>query len=123
VSTQTFTIRGKIKPYVRMTQRSKWVRGSQAQEYLASKTAIGMQLKNQKRHNGDGMFPRQTPLAAYITIWEPRGFHNKDLDNQIKAILDSAQGIVFPDDRWIDRITAERLTGGGYVITLRIETL
>ena len=122
MSVQTYTIRGKIKPYVRMTQRSKWT-DPQAREYLASKMAIGLQLKGQLTRNGNGMFPRRTPLAAHITIWEPGGFHNKDLDNQVKAILDSAQGIVFHDDRWIDCITAERLPGQCYAISMRIEEL
>jgi len=122
MSMSTFIIRGKIKPYVRMTQRSKWT-SPQAREYLASKAAVGMQLRHQMNQNGAGMLPGQTPLSVHITIWEAGGFHNKDLDNQVKAIVDAAQGIVFPDDRWIDQITAERKRGEGYATEMRIDTL
>jgi len=118
-----FTLRGRIKPYVRMTQRSKWVKGSQAEEYLACKLALGIQFKHTMQHFNECMLPGQTPLSANIIIFEGGGFHNKDLDNQIKSILDAASGIVYPDDRWIDRITAERKRGGEYYATVRIETL
>ena len=118
----TYTIRGRIKPYVRMTQRSKW-RDPQAREYLACKLAVGLQFKTQMRDQELAMLPGQTPLQVSIIIWEGGGFHNKDLDNQVKSILDAAQGIVFPDDRWVDRIVAERMRGGCYAAQVTFEIL
>ena len=118
----TYTIRGRIKPYVRMTQRSKW-RDPQAREYLACKLAVGLQFKTQMRDHEIDALPGQTPLQVHITLWEAGGFHNKDLDNQVKAILDAAQGIVFPDDRWVDRIVAERKRGGCYAAEVAFEIL
>ena len=105
-----FILDGPFKPYVRMTQRSKWT-NSQAQEYLSSKAGLGLQLKAQMRNNGWEMLPARTALDIELHIVHGGGYHNKDLDNQIKALLDAAQGIVFRDDRWVDRITATRRQG------------
>jgi len=105
-----------------MTQRSKFT-DPQAKEYLACKLAVGMQFKHQMHGHDLEMLPGQTPLSVTITIWEGGGFHNKDLDNQIKSLLDAAQGIVFPDDRWVDRIIAERRRGEGYAAEVMVEIL
>jgi len=40
-----------------------------------------------------------------------RVVRQKRLDNQVKAILDAAQGLVFENDLWIDSISAERRLG------------
>ena len=115
--TWTFTIEGPFKPYVRMTQRSMHV-DPQAQEYLRSKLAIGLQLKQQM--DGKTMIPRQVPIGTIVEIEHARGFHNRDLDNELKAILDAAQGIVFCDDRWIDGAGAFRYRGDRDRITLTV---
>ena len=117
-----FTLIGKIKPYVRMTQRSKYS-DPQAQEYLASKMRLGLQLRQQMAQNGIEMLPPRTPLITRVTIYEPRGFHNKDLDNQIKAILDAAQGIVYQDDRWVDKLSASRQHGERHETHLWVEVM
>jgi len=101
-----FTLTGKIKPYVRMTQRGKFVKKN-AQEYLASKEAIRWQLRQQMEEGQ--MLPERTPLAVCLVFNYDGGFHNRDLDNTVKAALDAAQGIVFPDDRWVDVIYAKRV--------------
>ena len=105
-----FILDGPFKPYVRMTQRSKWT-NPQAQEYLSSKAGLGLQLKAQMRDNGWKMLPAKTALDVDLHIIHDGGYHNKDLDNQIKALLDAAQGIVFRDDRWVDSIAASREQG------------
>lgn len=109
----TFTITGKIKPAVRMTNRSKWVNG-QAREYLASKDAVAWQLKQQMAESGWEMLPGQTPLFTEIRLTAPTGLHRSDFDNIIKAAHDSANGIVYPDDRWIDAHQFERRKGTEY---------
>lgn len=103
-----FELVGPFKPYVRMTQRSKWV-DPQAQAYLASKDALALQFQAQS-----GFWTplaRGVPLTVEIEIEHAGGFHNRDLDNEVKAILDAAQGVVYDDDRWIDQIRAIRTRG------------
>lgn len=101
-------ISGPFKPYVRMTQRGKWT-SQAAQEYLSSKMAMQLQLKAEMVDRP--MLPGQTPLRVLITITHAGGFHHRDLDNEVKAILDAMQGIVFPDDRWIDILWVYRRKG------------
>jgi Holliday junction resolvase RusA-like endonuclease len=100
----------KIKPYVRMTQRGKFVRVrngklTQAAEYLDSKAALQWQFRAQMM--GHEPFGRE-PLCVSITVFYRGGYHNHDLDNVIKALLDAMNGIVYADDRWIDAICAVR---------------
>ena len=104
-----FTIIGKIIPYVRMTQRSKYA-DDRARRYLQSQRSIGWQLKQQMRYAGAEMRA-------------PSGLHRWDLDNGIKAVLDAAQGIVFADDRWIDRLAAERVIDTEYITEMTVEII
>lgn len=105
IPTYTFIIKGRFKPYVRMTQRGKWVK-PEAQEYLASKDRLGYDIAEQMRRRGLEMLPGKTPLWVEIRI--APALHNRDLDNEAKAILDAMQGVVFPDDRWVDMLIASR---------------
>ena len=115
-----FIITGKIKPHVRMTQRGKWVK-KDAQEYLASKTAIGWQLKEQMQLYGWTMLPDETPLVLSVIFILPGWLQKADLSNQIKTLEDAAQGIVYANDRWINEINATRRSGDEYLasVTLR----
>lgn len=117
-----FLIKGKFKPYVRMTQRGKWV-NPQAQEYLSSKAGIGLQLKAQMNRAGWEMLPAKTPLTVHILIYHENGFHNRDLDNEIKALLDAAQGIAFHNDCWIDAITARRVEHHQDCVIMSVSTI
>lgn len=106
---------GEIKPYVRMTRRGKWVKPD-AIAYQASQDALKYQIREQlqeKGHRTDDfpIFKNQQPLRAMLTICVSRNLHAKDLDNQIKAILDAAQGLIFENDLWVDSISAERSLG------------
>ena len=100
-----FHLEGCFKPYVRMTQRGKFVK-PEAQAYLASKDAMQLQFNQQMIDLP--MLPESTPLVVSIEIYHEHGFHNRDLDNEVKAILDAMQGIVFKNDCWVDRIWADR---------------
>lgn len=117
-----FIITGRIKPYVRMTQRGKWFR-PEAQEYLASQADVALQLRCQMVHAGWDMLPVKTPLAVSIQFQIPNDYHHMDLDNLIKAVQDAANGIVYADDRWIDSIQATREGGEEYVTTFEVEVL
>ena len=98
-----FYLRGAVKPYVRMAQRGKYIR-PQAQEYLASKRALGWQMKATMSQRGWEMFPKVS-LSVACVFFSKRGLHGRDLDNEIKAVLDAANGIVYPDDRWVDALS------------------
>ena len=115
-----FVAEGCYKPYTRMTQRGKYVKRD-AQEYIASQTALGMLFKQQM--NGRKMIERGKPLSVAIYIFHEHGFHNRDLDNETKAILDAAQGIVFEDDRWIDHKQEFRRRGDRCRIELWVKVL
>jgi len=110
-----FQLEGPFKPYVRMTQRGKWVK-PEAQAYLASKEAHGWQFLQQM--GGEEVIPRGIPLMVTIVIDPPN--HRRDLDNEIKALLDAMQGIVFEDDRWVDRIYASRRDWNGPAATVAV---
>lgn len=100
-----FTLTGHITPYVRMTQGGKFSDPA-AQRYLASQEALRVQMKAQMAAAGAEMLPAKTKLGVDGWVGTDR---KGDLDNIIKAILDAAQGIVFPDDRWVDFIIVHRV--------------
>lgn len=100
-------LQGKPVPYVRMTQRGKFVR-PEAKRYLASKAWLANQMRAQMA--GRPPLGRE-PLIVHLEFWYTRGpDHRRDLDNEIKAVLDAGNGIVWEDDRWIDVIVASRHT-------------
>ena len=99
---------GCFKPYVRMTRRGMWVKKA-AREYLDSQDALQWQLRREMVDRP--MLPGQTPLAVQLVIIHAHGWHNRDLDNEVKAVLDAMSGIVYPDDRWIDDLQAVRISG------------
>lgn len=117
-----FIIDGKITPYVRMTQRSKWIK--RAQVYLASQQAIALQLKAQMNRAGWDPVPGRTPVAVDIAVTVPGRLHCSDLDNTVKAVLDAAQyAEILPDDRWVDAISARRELGEDCRAVLVLEVL
>lgn len=103
-----FLLNGKIKPYVRMTRRGKYVKPT-AQEYLVSQMNLKYQFKEQMLTRD--ALPRSTPLFAQLVIEHGGGFNNRDLTNEAKAVEDAAQGIVYRDDRWIDKFAMGRFRG------------
>lgn len=117
-----FTLHGRIKPYTRMTQRGKWA-SKQAQEYLDSQSSLGLQMRHQMARHGWEMLPGQTPLKVRVHFEFGGGMNHMDLDNLIKAALDSANGVVYPDDRWINHIEAIRTRGDEYRTTFEVEVL
>ena len=104
-----FTIKGEIVPAVRMTRKSKWV-NPRAARYLDSKGSVAWQYEAQMAMNDWAMLPGQTPLSVHIEFGYCK--HNQDIDNLAKAMLDAANGIVWPDDRWIDALDVVRLDTG-----------
>lgn len=100
-----------IKPYVRMTQRGKWVK-PEAQQYLNNQTALMTLIRNQMQWQSAEMYPNGTPLKVIMQVWTHTSQgHKADLDNILKAVMDASQGIVFEDDRWIDEFQVVRHIG------------
>lgn len=106
MSQYSFTLTGPIMPAVRMTSRSKFA-DPRARAYLASQDALKTQLKNQMALNDWQMLPEKTALAVELQIATDK-MHTVDLDNLLKAVMDSANKIVYPDDCWIDKLSVWR---------------
>lgn len=104
-----FVVEGRVVPYVRMTQRSKYV-DDQAKRYLAWQNLARLRMREQMNLKRWNMIPKRTPFAVRMYFVPPD--HRHDLDNAVKAAMDAAQGVVYPDDRWAESIAASRATGG-----------
>lgn len=123
-----------IVPYVRMTQRSKYV-NKQAQRYMASKSAVeeAMNLQIRSLYNNDGLklyvaekkikigesyatvemkypIPLDTPFEVYMDFVYDEGVKLEycDIDNLAKAIMDAGNKIVYWDDRWCNKLMITR---------------
>jgi len=109
LSCYTFTLPGvAVVPYVRMTQRGKFcdpaaLRYLDSQRELKALFGLAMQRRDP--------LPGQTPLYVDILLRRPTRLHTCDLDNLVKALLDAMNKVVYPDDRWIDVLTARRELG------------
>lgn len=110
---------GPFVPYTRMTQGSKW--SDRARRYLASQDALRLQMRSLMAACDAEMIGRGRPLSVRIAIYGTD--HRCDLDNQVKALLDAAQSVVFEDDRWIDRIEARRAGGDASGVMLAIKEI
>ena len=80
-------------------------------KYIVSQSAIEIQYANQMALNDWEILPARTPLSISILVFMPANhLHCQDADNQLKALIDAAKGIVFPSDMWIDEIFFTRHT-------------
>lgn len=112
-----FFITGPIVPYVRMTQRSKYA-NPRARDYNANQMIVKMQLRDRMREHNWEMIPRGVPLQITVWVKMSQRLHISDLDNQLKAVLDGLQGVVFEDDRWCDKLTVLRWLGDEDKVTV-----
>ncbi len=103
----TFLLPFRLQPYVRMTQRGKYVK-PEARAYLESQERTGWTLKQRMLERGWEMLPKRTPLGVRALFQVDRRVHCQDLDNILKALIDAAQGVVFQNDMWIDSIATDR---------------
>lgn len=113
-----FTYADKIKPYVRMTQKGKWV-DPQAREYMASKGQLAYAFRTQMLRYGYEPIPPKTPFAVSLHYQAPN-LYQFDLDNVLKAVMDAANGLLFTDDRWcieVRRLTKQR---GPFALTFEV---
>lgn len=113
-----FTYNRKIIPYVRMTQRGKYVK-EDAIKYLASKENLAWFLKEELK--GSATIPDKTPFEIRIMYFAPNVFQF-DIDNIVKAVLDAAQGIVFKNDCWCQCIgRAVKYRDAQYKLVIQIK--
>jgi len=112
----------RIKPYVRMTQRGMYVK-PEALEYRACQKVMQMVVNAQMGANGWDMLPGQIPLRVTIRQEFEKAMHNHDGDNVEKAILDAMNGIVYPDDRWVDELRRSRVKGKSDMTVVTIERM
>jgi hypothetical protein len=76
---------GPVVPYTRMTRRALWT--DTAQRYLASQTALSLQMRAQMADHGWMMYPKGLPLQLRIAFgW---CVHTHDLSNLLKAVEDA----------------------------------
>ena len=101
------TIKGRPVPYVRTTQKAKYVSKSY-KRYYDYKLYVQTILKSAYK---------SPPLEDYIHVTvnvflcgktAPMG-RDGDIDNYIKSILDSANKILFKDDRQVISIEANKI--------------
>lgn len=90
--------------------------------------AVADEVQEQMRLHGWMPFPKELPLHAHVRFtfgvkdtkkWQRFKTSRIDLDNAIKGIFDSLNGIVYPDDAQIVIITA--LKGYGRLDQIDIE--
>lgn len=101
-----FVILHKVLPYTRTTQMQKWV-DPRYQRYAASQNELRRGFTTTMAEQKWPMLERK-PIEVAILIQLEKLDHRVDLDNQVKAIIDAAQKVVFPFDGWVDSIYARR---------------
>ena len=65
---------------------------------------------------GAAWVPSEARLGVQIELAAPNKTRDSDIDNRVKGVLDSLQGILFVDDGQIDQLIVKRLpiAPGGY---------
>jgi Holliday junction resolvase RusA-like endonuclease len=55
------------------------------------------------------MVPLKGRIGVQIELASPNQTRNTDIDNRVKAVLDSLEGIAFENDRQVDELIVRRL--------------
>ena len=114
------TIPEVVIPYVRMTQRSKYV-DPRAIAYLSNQQTLKWWMR-QAMEAGDYKKFGKVSLAVELIFYVKKK-HVSDIDNLCKNMLDSAKGIIYVDDRWIDALNVVRTLSKEPSVTMRIREL
>lgn len=104
----TFVIKHRPHPYTRTTRKQQWV-DERWKAYLASRAELRDDLKEQMAAGGYVAYETGEHLSIHITVFTGAlNYNNVDLDNTVKGIVDGMQGVVYPNDAWIDELYAIR---------------
>jgi len=96
-----FYYKGRIKPYTRMTQKSKYVDPA-AIAYMASQRSMGYAMNLQRL----AFIEKGQPIRLVVEFnWID---HRCDLSNLLKAVEDAANKTLWADDCWVDEILVRR---------------
>ena len=123
--TMTYQIPGRIKPAVRMTQRSKYV-NKQARAYLEWKNRFGWDVKTIRLKNDWHLIPMYAPVYLEINYYLPVERNigrvadpsNFDTSNVLKAVEDAIQGIIYENDVQVEGSTIWRHFGAERYLTI-----
>ena len=96
----SIVVPGRPVPAVRMTGRGKFVKAN-AQRYLEYKDMVGWIAK---KHFVE---PLKGDISFLAKFYLYRG-HTPDIDNLLKAAMDSLNGIAWLDDRQVYNVEATR---------------
>src|SRR6056297_1291120 len=112
------TIPGRAVPVVRTTQKAKFVSKSYAR-YRDYKEFTQTHLRNQFKRP-----PFKDYVCVYIDIYlngktSPMG-RDGDIDNYCKSILDSANKILFLDDRQVVELHANKIKSKDERVEIKI---
>ncbi len=91
-------IPGRPIPYVRMTQRGKYIK-TNAQRYLTYKNIVGYTA----RATGMRVSDKKIKISVFVYLYgkkSPMGMDG-DSDNYLKTCCDSLNGVAYIDDRQI----------------------
>jgi len=92
------TIKGRPIPYVRMTQKGKYVRKN-AQRYLSYKNIIGYIAKKKIKDPSDKII--NINVVVYLNGKSTPLGKDGDADNYLKAACDGLNKIAYIDDRQV----------------------
>jgi len=101
VTTYTFTIPGEIVPYTRVG-RERWT--DRARRYFASRDRLRDEIALAAKPTDA---ERAGEWELHLTFWRWR--RAGDTDNLLKACLDSAEGVLFDNDRTVRYVEARRV--------------
>jgi crossover junction endodeoxyribonuclease RusA len=96
-------------------------------EFFVIGEAVSMQNKSKRgleawkelfsqecyNHRPQNAFLTETPLSVLIYHF-PDGKMTPDIDNIIKPILDAMKGVIYLDDRIVERVTAQKFEAGRF---------
>jgi len=91
---------GYIVPYTRVG-RERWT--ERARRYFASRDNLRYIISLQNAQNGSQWLTEPFEVKLYFYRKSKKG----DLDNLVKAVLDAAEGVLYPNDSACKKITAE----------------
>lgn len=104
----TFVINHCPHPYTRTTKKQQWV-DKRWKAYLRSRADLRDDLNRQMAAGNYQPYQTRDHLSVHMTVFTGRmNYNDVDLDNIVKGVLDGMQGVVFPNDAWIDELYAIR---------------